>query len=426
MASGSARGERKLSTKEVEKWVRGTRGAGSKLSDGGSLWLVTQRSGSASWQFRYSVGGPHAKVLSLGTWPALGLEGAREARDAARAQVAAGLDPAIERKLAAVARAEAHGRTFEAVAKDWLAMKLPAWAESHAVRATRALERDVYPKLGALPIDRIQTVQVSAVIEAIQQRGGGRRETAQKILQQVRAVFEYAQAKGWAQSNPAAPVGRIIAPAPAVKHHPALLTFTELGAVLRAAEAAPISPAVRLAHRLLSFTAVRISNAVQARWEHFDLDAEPPLWSIPRAEMKVSSGRSEPHRVVLAEQIATELRRWKAVRGESKGYVFPGARGDAPITREAVEKALRVTLGLEGKHSPHGWRAAFSTRAREDGDFDKELVDLALDHIHAGEVARAYDRGARLEKRIALMKWWADALTAAERGGDVVRLRSAA
>jgi hypothetical protein len=26
-----------------------------------------------------------------------------------------------------------------------------------------------------------------------------------------------------------------------------------------------------------------------------------------------------------------------------------------------------VTLGLEGKHSPHGWRSVFSTVARDQG-----------------------------------------------------------
>ena len=75
----------------------------------------------------------------------------------------------------------------------------------------------------------------------------------------------------------------------------------------------------------------------------------------------------------------------------------------------------RVTLELEDKHTPHGWRAAFSTLAREEGEFDQDVVELALDHIHNNEVVRAYDRGERLEKRIKLMQWWADRLAQAER-----------
>ena len=34
---------------------------------------------------------------------------------------------------------------------------------------------------------------------------------------------------------------------------------------------------------------------------------------------------------------------------------------------EGVEKFYRDVLGLAGKHSPHSWRSAFSTVAREAG-----------------------------------------------------------
>jgi hypothetical protein len=84
-----------------------------------------------------------------------------------------------------------------------------------------------------------------------------------------------------------------------------------------------------------------------------------------------------------------------------------------------VEKALRDTMGLAGKHSPHGWRSALSTRAREDTDFDAELIDLSLDHVHASDVALAYDRGQRLAKRVALMTWWGNALESAEADQEV-------
>jgi integrase len=111
---------------------------------------------------------------------------------------------------------------------------------------------------------------------------------------------------------------------------------------------------------------------------------------------------------------------------ECSVYLFPSHQGRAHLSREALEKALRDTMGLAGKHSPHGWRSALSTRAREDTDFDAELIDLSLDHVHASDVALAYDRGQRLAKRVALMTWWGDALEFAEAGRAVsphMRLR---
>jgi integrase len=128
--------------------------------------------------------------------------------------------------------------------------------------------------------------------------------------------------------------------------------------------------------------------------------------------------------VILHEQIAAELRRWRAAQSSTSGYVFLGTQGRDHLSREAVEKALRVTLKLANKHSPHGWRASFSTLAKEN-DFRKEVVDLALDHVHDSEVARAYDRGVRLTQRVDLMKWWGDSLVRAERGAEVVPLERA-
>jgi hypothetical protein len=81
--------------------------------------------------------------------------------------------------------------------------------------------------------------------------------------------------------------------------------------------------------------------------------------------------------------------------------------------------ALRDTMRLAGRHSPHGWRSALSTRAREDTDFDAELIDLSLDHVHASDVALANDRGQRLAKRVALMTWWGNALESVESDQEV-------
>ena len=80
-----------------------------------------------------------------------------------------------------------------------------------------------------------------------------------------------------------------------------------------------------------------------------------------------------------------------------------------------------MTLGLADRHTPHGWRAAFSTLARDDG-FEREVVELALDHIHDNDVARAYDRGERPQQRVKLMTWWGDQLAQAQRGAEVVPL----
>ena len=414
----TARAKERLGVKQIERWLRSPeRRTGQKLADGGGLYLTFLPSGRATWQVRYVYGGT-PRTFSIGLIGDTSLAEARAERVRIREQVAQGLDPVTERRAKRAERVVDSRQTFAEVAADWLAKQEGEWSPIHFTKSRRALERDVLPTIGKLPVSRISTSMVAGVIDRIQKRGV--RDTTQKILQHVRSIFRYAQAKGLRQDNPAEPVIEILEKAPDVVHHPALLTFPELGEILRRADVAGVTPGVRLAHRLIAFTGSRIGNVVSAKWRQFDLESQPASWRIPRSEMKVSGGgRVHDHRAILPKQIASELRRWRLLQPEDSVYVFPGHQGRSHLSREALEKALRETMELAGRHSPHGWRSALSTRAREDTDFEAELIDLSLDHVHASDVALAYDRGQRLAKRVALMTWWGDSLESAEAGRPV-------
>lgn len=133
--------------------------------------------------------------------------------------------------------------------------------------------------------------------------------------------------------------------------------------------------------------------------------------------MKAKS-RLIDHRIPLCPEIVSELHQWQAVFG-SKGYVFPSPVGNKHIGRESIEKMYRVTLELEGKHSPHGWRNSFSTLARDNG-IARDVVELA----HDNEVARAYDRGELFDDRTKLFNWWGEQLSAAQRGATIIPLKT--
>jgi integrase len=296
-------------------------------------------------------------------------------------------------------------------------MKKREWSDGHHDKSTRAFVRDVFPALGKLPVASITPAMVAGAIQAVQRRNV--QETASRILQHLNGVFRYAQAKGFCRDNPAAPAREVL---PRKKNSgcmPALLDYPMLGDILRRAQIARLSPAVHLAHRLCAFTAARIGNVIDAEWREFLLESDPPVWTIPRAKMKVTS-RDIDHRIPLCADIAGELRSWQALIGK-KGYVFPSPACGKHIGRESIEKVYRVTLKLAGKHSPHGWRSALSTLARDHG-FERDVVELALDHAHVDEVARAYDRGERFAQRIALYDWWGAQLHAAQLGAKIIPL----
>lgn len=52
------------------------------------------------------------------------------------------------------------------------------------------------------------------------------------------------------------------------------------------------------------------------------------------------------------------------------------------------------------------------------------MVELALDHAHDNEVARAYDRGERFDERVKLFQWWGKQLAAAQRDGYTAKEQS--
>ncbi|MQA37838.1 tyrosine-type recombinase/integrase [Rugamonas aquatica] len=404
----------KLSDKAVKAFATAAE-PGKKLADGGGLHLFITPAGSATWRIKYRIEGKE-KLFSIGPYPQVSLAAARVELGEVKALLLEGKDPVSNRQVNRAANAASSDNTFQIVAAEWFAMKKKEWSDVHYVKSVRAFERDLYPTLGKLPISSLTPAIVATAVLAINKRDV--LETATRILQHLNGVFRYAQAKGHVRDNPALAAREVLPRKKDNARMPALLDFVSLGDLLRRAELARISHSVRMAHRLCAFTAARIGNVIEAEWRQFDLDSVQPVWTIPRHKMKFKN-RELDHRLPLCPEIAEELRQWRNLIG-GRGILFPSPTDNSKhISCEAVEKLYRETLHLRNKHTPHGWRSALTTQARDNG-FERDVVDLALDHAHDNEVVRAYDRGERFEQRIALYKWWGEQLSAAQRGGKVV------
>src|SRR5439155_10543612 len=122
------------------------------------------------------------------------LKEARERRDEARKQRAAGIDPSANRKALRAARGAAAVDSFEAVAREWFARFSPTWAQSHSRTIIRRLERDVFPWIGARQIGELNAPDLLAVLRRVEDRGT--LETAHRVLQICGQVLRYAIATG--------------------------------------------------------------------------------------------------------------------------------------------------------------------------------------------------------------------------------------
>lgn len=400
-----------------------------KLAHDGGLYLHLMPTGAAVWRLKYRVkvdGKLREKLYTIGPWPDVDIEAAEDEARVARGGMKDGRDPVLARRLAKAERFASEHRTFGDLAAEWLEVRRPGWSTRHYDKSKRAIERDILPTLGRLPVADITPRMVSGALEPVERRAG---ETSRRIRQHVALIFDMALAKGLRNTNPVirAP-GRSRATGRQQSRQPALTALPDLGGVLRAAEAANISLVVREASWLLAHTVVRPGELLPATWEEFELDGDDPRWTIPRSRMK-RQGTVKDHAIPLAPEVVARLRRWRAMFGDD--LVFPSftrRREGRPITVEALEKAYRVTLGLRGRHVPHGWRASFSSLSHDAIDakgqrrWPEDVVEMALDHVHGGKVRLAYDRGERWDKRRELMEWWARELSVATDGAEVIRL----
>ena len=387
-----------------------------KLTDGHQLYLFVTPNGGKLWRMDYAFDGKR-KCLSIGPYPLVSLIEARAKRDDARKLLAEGKDPTVVKKLRIQENIAAARMTFERVAREWHEANKPQWAKVHAAEVIRTLERDVFPRIGTLPIRDLTPPKVLEVLRAIENRSAI--ETAKRIRQRISTIYAYAIASGLADTDPAEKVGAALKPLPKKGRQPAITDIVGLRKLLAAVDDDFARPVTRLALRLIALTAVRPGELRGALWEEFEhLDGDAPLWRIPAARMKGDIERKDElggdHVVPLApESVAILKAVWK-LSGQGK-LVFPNTRhSHRPMSENALGYLIN-RAGYHGRHVPHGFRAAFSTImnewAKEHGrPDDREVIDLMLAHIPINKVEGAYNRAAYMPRRRELAEIWANML----------------
>lgn len=391
-----------------------------KLTDSYRLYLLVKPGGSKLWKWGYAFDGTQ-KTLHLGIYPLVSLVDARAKRDEARALLGEGRDPGVVKRLMIDANLLQARTTFEVVARAWHDLSKGQWAAVHAADVLRSLERDAFPKIGALPIAEVTPPLVMEVLARIEARGAI--ETAKRVRQRISAVFIYAIAKGMADKDPAEKLGAVLTPLRKGRQ-PAIVDLDRLRRMIRDAEQDHARPVTRLALRLLALTAVRPNEIRGAAWSEFhDLDGRAPLWRIPAARMKGDQARKEEiggdHLVPLAPQSVAVLRAlWPLTGGCA--FLFPNDRHrHKPMSENAMGYLLN-RAGYHGHHVPHGFRAAFSTIMNEwvepnGKEHDRKIIDLMLGHVPRERVEGAYNRAAYMPRRRELACVWADMLTSSLR-----------
>ncbi|MFC0399248.1 tyrosine-type recombinase/integrase [Paraburkholderia rhizosphaerae] len=381
----------------------------SRLSKPGShavghvagLALQISATGARSWILRVTVG-DRRREIGLGAYPGVSLKEAQEKAQAKRDEIAAGIDPVLERRAAAsrLRADQAMEVTFEEAAGRFIKAKSPEWSNpKHAKQWTNTLTEYAYPVIGPMQVRHVTRAHVVSILEPIWTE---KTETASRVRGRVEQVLDWARVKGLRDDgvNPAAWRGNLdkVLSSPKktkrVRNHPALpiMQMGDFMVTLRTTDG--------ISARCLEFTILTVARSGESRFAQWpEIDLKKAIWTVPAERMKAK----KEHRVPLSPAAVALLETLE--RNDKTDLIFPGPRTNAALSDMSL---LAIMRKRQLEATPHGFRSTFRDWASEYTNYPRELAEVALAHLKGDATEAAYWRGDVLEKRRQMMVDWAD------------------
>jgi integrase len=373
-------------------------------ADGAGLNLVVTPHGVQRWELRTMAQG-RRRQLGLGIYPKITLEAARRKAAALRDALSRGSAPPSARRSRPAKQAKAAARpvTFRDAFESYFELKAPQLSNSkHAAQWRSTLAAYVFPSIGKRPVAEVTAAEIIDVLKPIWNK---KPETAKRVLQRVRVVFESAIVRGdRLAAAPTTGVATVLGRRQrTTQQHHAALPYAEVPQFVARLHELEGRPATRLAFELLILTATRTGEVRFATWS--EIDRSTRLWTIPPERMKAR----EPHVIPLSSRALEIFDQTESIYPGS-GLVFPGAGEGKPLSDMTLTKVLR-DFGLGGKATAHGFRSSFKDWCAEVAKVRDEVSEAALAHKIPDKVRAAYLRTRFVDERRELMQQWADFVT---------------
>lgn len=289
--------------------------------------------------------------------------------------------------------------TFGEAAERWLAWKLPRLTNAENQRAVEQSIRDyVLPDLAHRKLSEIRRRDLVKVVTDLAARGTV--ETAHRVGQRIRAIYDHAVDHGDIESHPAAGLSRVL---PKVdEQHIVAVTPDEMPQLMRDMRGYQ-EPVTRIGLELMAHTFVRTSELIGAQWSEFQDD----IWIIPEERMK----RRLPHVVPLSTHVRGLLAELRPMTDESPYVLASPFQPQNSISKNTLLFAL-YRLGYRGRMTGHGFRSIASTVLNESGKWSRDAIERQLAHSETDRVREAYHRAEYLDERRRMMEWYSGYLAA--------------
>jgi integrase len=395
-----------------------------RYPDGDGLYLQVTKSGGKSWLYRYKrKGKDYWKGLGTYAHNKTTLALARERATECRRLRGEGIDPIQHFKGLGRQQDidELKGKSFKEVAEDHINAKKMEWSNAkHEYQWTQSLEHYVFPMIGHLAVEDIDTRLIEKVLTPIWHT---KTETATRVRQRVEAILNRATTlKYRVGPNPAVWRGNMENLLPEPKKireivHQASMEYDQITKYYKSL--IDNNSASALALRLLILSCLRSKEVRGAHIDEFDLTKR--IWTIPASRMKGTKGRRYKHVVPLTDEMINVLNQTESNR--RGGYIFPGT-GDTPgVSDTAVRKQLHRT---HPELTVHGFRSTFRTWAGESRNFASEVCEMCLAHKIESTIAQTYNHTDYVEKRRVVMGSWSEYCLYGDKKADVVPINKAA
>ena len=361
-----------------------------RYTDGNGLYLVVDPSGAKRWLLRTVIKGKRCDI-GLGGLSLVPLSEARAEAVRLRKLARAGGDPLLERR-----KERKPVPTFKQAAREVHAAHSPAWKNpKHRQQWINTLSHYAFPVFGDHAIDRIEPADV---LKALSRIWLEKSETARRVKQRIRVVFDWAKASGFRSGdNPVEGISKVLPKQQGTQEHHAALPYSEVPAFIRMLLQSDAGEFAKLAFELLILTATRTNEVIGATWN--EIDFVDKTWTIPAARMKTK----QVHRVPLSPPCIEILERAKALT-HGGTLIFPGRTTGKPLSNAVFLMTLRR---MKKDITPHGFRSSFRDWAAERTSFPREVCEAALAHRLKDKTEAAYHRTDLFEKRRSLMATWA-------------------
>lgn len=361
-----------------------------RLLDSNGLYLYVPVSGKKVWQLRYKIDGKE-KVLTVGKYPFMSLQEARDKAWLARKDVSTGVDPVKAKKLST------KDNSFGAIYQEWYEHKKQVWSAGYGDELARMFRDDILPMIGGMEIQDIEPMQILDVIRRFEERGA--MERANKARRRCGEVFRYAIVTGRAKYNPAPDLADAMK-GYRKKNYP-FLPADQIPAFNKALSGFSGSIVSKIATQVLQYTVLRTKELRSMQWSNVDFETR----TITIAE-EVMKGR-RVHIVPMSSQAVSLLENIRPITEPISDFVFAGRNDKTkPISENAVLLVIRQ-IGYEGLASGHGFRHQFSTIMNE-YEWPADAIEKQLAHANSGSIRGIYNHAQYLDKRREMMQWWAD------------------